>query len=190
MWRGGRWEDDWSDDDDSSESLRQRLSHGLEDLSAEARDRVSAAREKAYRATLAARRAAETGARETGRIVEDHPLVAALSAAAIGGAIAAALPRSRVEDRYLGAERDRLVDEARRMLAEERDRAARIASGAAEELREGVKATADAVSEEMRDTGEAVRGRIEEEASRRGGAPSGSAQSGSTQSGSTQSGGA
>jgi hypothetical protein len=164
------WDDDWPEEEESSESLRQRLSHGLEGLSAEARDRVSAAREKAYRATLAARRAAETGARETGRMIEDHPLVAALSAAAIGGAIAAALPRSRVEDRYLGAERDRLVDEARRMLAEERDRAARIASGAAEELREGVKATADAVSEEMRDTGEAMRERIEEEASRRSGA--------------------
>jgi ElaB/YqjD/DUF883 family membrane-anchored ribosome-binding protein len=165
---GSDWNDDWPDEDEPSESLRERLSHGLEDLSAEARDRVSAAREKAYRATLAARRAAETGARSTGRMIEDHPLVAALSAAAIGGAIAAALPRSQVEDRYLGAERDRLVDEARRILAEERDRAARIASGAAEELREGVRATADAVTEEMRDTGEAVRSRIEEEAARGG----------------------
>lgn len=153
---------------DFAADLRDGFMHGLEDLSGEARERIAAARERAYAASLRARQAASYGARESGRMIEDHPIVAGLVAAALGAAVAAALPRTRTEDRAFGSERDRLMDEARRLWDEERDRARHVATGVAEELRQGVKSTADAVVDRVGETAEAVRDRAQEEARKDG----------------------
>ena len=57
---------------DFTADLQNAMSHGLDDLSAEARDRIIAVRKKAYSATL------HSGAdlrRQSGRLIEDHPMV-------------------------------------------------------------------------------------------------------------------
>lgn len=101
---------------DLARDLRQSMRSGLDHLSASAQDRIVAAREAAYAAQLTARHA-------TGKMIEDHPFAAAGLALAAGAAIGWSLPRTQGEDRILGPERDRLLDETRQLLAEERQRA-------------------------------------------------------------------
>lgn len=144
---------------DLAAGMKDAFIHGLEGLPAEARDRVVAARERAYSVALRARRAADAATRESGRLVEDHPFVAGLAAAAFGAGLAAALPRTGTEDRMFGSESKRLMQEAANLLAQERERAARLAAGVAEEIRDGAKAAVDAVGEKVAETGKAVRDR-------------------------------
>ncbi|MFZ1469428.1 MAG: hypothetical protein WAT09_10680 [Paracoccaceae bacterium] len=112
---------------------RQSLRRGLEGLPASARDKIVAMREKAY---LAHRVAVQ----RTGRMIEDDPLVAGCIALALGSGIAAALPQTALEDRLLGAERDRLVNQAKAVLADERARAADLLASMAGTLRHELRA--------------------------------------------------
>lgn len=109
---------------DFTEGLRSSLRHGLEGLSDMAQDKIVAVRESAYSAGLSMDR---MHPRNTGRMIEDHPMVAGAVMMALGAALGSALPRSDIEDRTFGAERDRLMDQASRMLAEERSAVMRIA---------------------------------------------------------------
>lgn len=111
---------------DLARDVRSAMREGLGQLSTAAQERIVLAREAAYAAQLSARKA-------TGQMIEDHPMVAAGLALALGVAVGVALPRSRSEDQILGPERDRLLAETRRLLAEERLRAV----AAAELLAEG-----------------------------------------------------
>ena len=113
---------------------RQSLRRGLEDVPAAAQDQIVALREKAY---LAHRNAVQ----RTGRMIEDDPLMAGCIALALGSGLAAALPRTAIEDRLLGAERDRLVDQAKAVLRDERERAADLAASLAGTLRRELHAT-------------------------------------------------
>ena len=148
---------------DFTEGLQQSFASGLEDLQAPVRDQIVAMREQAYAARIRAERVASGGAREAGRLVEDHPLIAGGVALALGAALAAALPRTRIEDRTFGSESDRLMAEAARLLRQERDMAARVASGVAEELVDSAKSTIAAVPAQVADTMEAVKERAESE---------------------------
>ena len=107
---------------------RQSLRHGLENLPAAAQDQIAALREKAYVAHRSA-------VQRTGRMIEDDPLLAGCIALAMGSGLAAALPRTAIEDRLLGAERDRLVEQAKTVLQEERARAADVVASLAGTLR-------------------------------------------------------
>lgn len=121
--------------------LRAKLSHGLDDLTDSSRDRIVAVRERAYAASLKAERAGRSAMVEPGRMMEDHPLVAGAVAFALGAAVAAALPRTDIEDRTFGADRDRLMDEAGRMLAAERSRAMEIAGSLGQEIKAAAQDT-------------------------------------------------
>ena len=113
---------------------RRTLRRGLEGLPAATQDQIVALREKAY---LAHRNAVTN----TGRMIEDEPMLAGCFALAIGAGIAAALPRTTVEDRLLGAERDRLVDQAKVVLRHERARAADVVADLAGTLRHELRAS-------------------------------------------------
>lgn len=115
--------------------LKDRLAHGLDALPEGSRDRILAARERAYAAAIQAERLGRQTIRNPGRMMEEHPLVAGAVAFALGAAVAAALPRTDAEDRAFGAERDRLMDEAARLFAAEKDRALRIAGSLADEAK-------------------------------------------------------
>lgn len=146
------------------EDMKRSFAAGLDDLSDAARDRIVAVRESAYAAGLRAEAAVRGSTREAGRLIEDHPMIAGGIALALGAAFAAALPRTRGEDRAFGPERDRLLSEAGRLLRAERDRAARVASGVADELIDSTKAASDTISEQLSDTVEAVKKRARAEA--------------------------
>ena len=156
--------------------MRTGFSHGLEGLSDGARERVIAARERAYSARLSAERMAREGgdyARDTYR---EHPLAMGAVAMAAGAAAAAALPRTRLEDRTFGAESDRMMEEAREMLQAERERAERVARGVGEELRETVSEMRDRATEAAREakdhaaeTSDRLRERAKDEAAKGGG---------------------
>jgi hypothetical protein len=124
----------------SLEALRARIDHGLEDLPQEARQRVRCAREAAMEAAAEVdtkTRMAADAARSTAR---DNPLLVGALAFAAGAALAAALPRSSIENRTVGARRDQLFDEAERIYREERAKLAEAANEALEAGRQGVEA--------------------------------------------------
>ncbi len=127
--------------------LKGRIGSGLEGLPEGSRERIVAARERAYAAMLRAERLGARALREPGRMMEEHPLVAGAVAFAVGAAVGALLPRTEMEDRAFGAERDRLMDEAARLLRAERERAASLAGSLGEEIAAAAKETAGAVAE-------------------------------------------
>jgi hypothetical protein len=95
--------------------------------------------QKAGRYTEEAGRQFHDAREQVSRAMDDHPLAVGMMALAAGAALALLLPSSRVEDRYLGRTRDRLLDEARDLGHEALDRAQEIASVAAEAATDAVR---------------------------------------------------
>ena len=124
---------------DSARRLTDRLSQGTEDLSEEARERVLAARRAAHEARLSAEDAMNRAGRTAVTFFEDQPLVVGALAAAVGAAIAGALPHSRVEDDAMGESSDRLFAEAERVFREEREKAMAVLRSAATDVKEEVR---------------------------------------------------
>lgn len=131
---------------DLANGMKTGFMHGLDDLSQEARDRIVAARKKAYAARLQAARSVKKAVRHPGSMIEAHPFVAGSIAMAAGAALAATLPRTETEDRIFGEESDRLMSEAANLLAEERDRAANLAGQMKEELTATAKGAIDSMT--------------------------------------------
>lgn len=144
--------------------MRDTLQDGLDGLSETARDRIVKARETAYSAHLRAADTARAGGREAGRLVNEHPMIAGAIAMALGAAFAAALPRTRIEDRTFGEESDRLMHRAAALLSEERDRMARVAEGVADELKASARDVADTAAAKAAELGENLRDRAATEA--------------------------
>ncbi len=134
---------------DFTADLQNAMSHGLDDLSADARERIIAVRKKAYSATL------HSGAdlrRQSGRLIEDHPMVVGAVALALGAAFASALPRSEFEDRTFGKESDALVGDARDVLRAEREKVAQVASNVMGDLKDVAESGLKTLTEDARDT--------------------------------------
>jgi hypothetical protein len=149
--------------------LKDRLSSGLDSLPPEARDRVVAARERAYGAMLQAERMGRDAWRDPTRAMEEHPLVAGAVGFALGAAVAAVLPSTEVENRTFGSERDRLMDDAARMFRQERERAMQIAgslgSSLSREIKEAASETVQAVTETVTDKAQEAAHRVGDAAS-------------------------
>jgi hypothetical protein len=153
-------------------AMRERLSHGTEDLTEEGRRRVLAARERAVEARHQMARQWDRQSRAAMGAYDRQPLAAGALAFAAGAAIAAALPRTRMEDEYFGDQSDRLMEEAERIFQEERAKLGRVAEATAdeakavmrekaEEAKEGVKSVetqareaADRVAQKAKDEAE------------------------------------
>lgn len=144
--------------------LRARLAEGTEDLSSEARERVIAARARAVEARDKAHRAASKGHAAAGDFFREQPLVAGALAVAAGAAIGGALPRSRTEDRYMGAYSDALMREAEAIYREERSKLERVAEAASQEA----KSVIEEAGEELKHSAQAARDKAEEAAERVG----------------------
>jgi hypothetical protein len=125
----------------TAEDLRARLSDGLDAFPDEARARILEARLKAIEAQSAIEAKAARGADTVRRGADEHPLLVGAIAFGLGAAIAAALPRTTAENRTLGAQRDRLMDEADRIFREETDKLRSVAESAVAEGRDAVKDT-------------------------------------------------
>lgn len=126
-------------------ALRDRLAEGTETFSEEARNAVVAARERAIHARDAAYDYGRQGRDKAVDLFEDHPMIAGALALAVGSAIAAALPRSRTEDAYLGEESDRLMHEAERIFADEKAKLSKVAHAATDEAKKVAREVGDNV---------------------------------------------
>lgn len=121
---------------EAASDLTARLSHGLEDLSEDARARVVAARRAALDALLASQAAMKKGAQAASNFFADQPLVVGALAVALGAAMGGVLPGSKLEDDTLGASRDRLFADAQKLFREERDKAMAAVRGAASDVKD------------------------------------------------------
>ncbi len=152
--------------------LKTRFAAGLDNLPPEARDRVIAARERAYSAMIQAERTGRDMWNDPSRAMEEHPFVMAAVAFGLGAAAGAAIPSTDYENRTFGSERDRLMDEAARLLREERGHAMQVAgnlgSSITQELKsaaqETVSAVTETVSSKAQETVQAVTGTVTEKA--------------------------
>ena len=132
-----------------AKALRERLSHGTEQLTEEGRARVLAAREKAHDAREAAMERMSEGRDRAVDLFEEHPMIAGALALAVGAALGAALPHTRFEDEHFGETSDELFHEAERIFAEEREKL-----GSA--MKETADDAANAASGATRPTGESA----------------------------------
>ncbi|SHI52453.1 DUF3619 family protein [Wenxinia saemankumensis] len=126
---------------DAAKRMRSRLSEGTEHLSEDARNRVIAARERAVVARRDASDAFKRRSREVQESYDRQPLVGGAIAFAIGAAVGAMLPRTRMEDDYLGARSDELYHRAEAIFREEMKKAEGVVSD-----------TLDAASDKLHET--------------------------------------
>mgnify|MGYP001950128719 CR=1 FL=1 len=97
-----------------------------------------AMRDRVARAGRSAQRGVES-------LMADQPLVMGAIAVAIGAAIGGALPRSRTEDRLVGAYSDRLYRQAKGAAGAVADEAREMAGEAVEEAKDKASEAADRV---------------------------------------------
>jgi hypothetical protein len=162
--------------------LKDRLAHGTEDFSAEAKARVIAARQAAHDARISAEATMQRGGRAAASIFEDQPLVVGALALAVGAAIGSVLPHSRIEDDKLGASSDQLFAEAEAIYHEERTKAMAVLTAVAGETKEAVldagwdiadlvpdaKTTSDAIVDHVTQAGTRIADTARDEAERQG----------------------
>jgi len=156
---------------DRATAMRERLAKGTENLSEEARNRVIAARESAIEARDAAVTYARQGRERAVDLFEEQPLIAGALAVALGSALAAALPRSRMEDEYLGKQSDHLMEEAERIFAEEKQKLGKVATAATDEAKKvlneakgDAEGIAEAAVDKAKKSGERIADAAESEA--------------------------
>ncbi len=125
----------WSSASQRADTLSRRVTEGTEHLSQEARDRIAAARTRAIEARDEAARRVSRGADQAADFYETHPLVVGALAFAVGAAVAGTLPRSRMEDDYVGEYSDNLFDEAERIYTEEVEKAKKVVGAGVDEAR-------------------------------------------------------
>ncbi|WP_113913416.1 DUF3618 domain-containing protein [Roseovarius dicentrarchi] len=161
----------WSSASHRAEALQRRLAEGTEHLSDEARDRIAAARAKAIDARDAASRRISRGTDQVADFYDEHPLVMGALAFAIGAATAGALPRTRLEDDYVGAYSDDLYDEAERIYNEEVRKAREVvkagvdeARNVASDLQDDVEAAADSAVDKAKSAADRVKTAAKESA--------------------------
>ena len=151
--------------------MRERLAEGTEHLGEEARARVIAARERAVRARDSAMYYGRQGRDRAADMFEEQPLIAGAIAVAIGAAIGAAIPRSRMEDQYMGAYSDDLMHEAERIFAQETEKLGKVATAAkdealkvAREAQDDAESTMDAAVDKAKASGQRVADAAKDEA--------------------------
>jgi hypothetical protein len=108
---------------DAASDLMGRLSHGLDDLTEEARSRILSARRAAHDARQSSAAVMARGSRAATGLFEAQPLVLGALAMAVGAAIGGVLPHSKLEDDTMGDSSDRLFADAQALYHAERDKA-------------------------------------------------------------------
>lgn len=126
---------------DTAMTLTDRLLHGTDGFSDDAKARVLAARKSAIAASDAVAATLKRGSQTASNLFEDQPLVVGALAVALGAAFGGALPHSRIEDDSLGATRDRLFADAQAVFHEERAKLAAVLKAAAAEAKGSLQDT-------------------------------------------------
>ena len=133
---------------------RRRVEHAYSSAQDMAYDTYEEARRRARRAARATRRAGRDAGEAVSDFVHDQPLVAGGIALALGAAIGGLLPRTRLEDDYIGSTSDYVKERAR----EEAHRAQRVAEAAYDEVRDAATDLVDEVRERVPSREELVEG--------------------------------
>lgn len=123
----------------AASDLTERLSHGLEDLSEDAKSRVLAARHAAFEARQSSQEAMKKGSRAASGFFDDQPLVVGALAVAAGAAIGGLLPHTRIEDDTMGAASDQLYADAQALYRDERAKAMAAAKVAVSDVKDEIK---------------------------------------------------
>ncbi|MEO6300128.1 MAG: hypothetical protein ABIV25_13060, partial [Paracoccaceae bacterium] len=146
-----------------TQDMKDSLMSGLDDLSDSARDRIVAMREQAYAARIRGQKMAVGGAREAGRLIDDHPVLAGGVAMALGVAVAAFMSHDRTKDAAGDAEKQQsLMNDARLLARRERYAATRAAKSVVAEVKSGAKAVAGA-ADDAADTTVAIKHRVQDD---------------------------
>ena len=154
---------------DAAADLTARLLTGTEDFSEEAKARVLAARRLAHDAQAASQEALKRSRRVASNLFEDQPLVVGGLAIALGAAVGGILPRSRIENDMLGAERDRLFAEAQKVFSDEQGKIKNVVHAATSEAKhvfEDAKSELSDMLPDGRSAGEEIVNRISDAVSR------------------------
>lgn len=120
---------------DKVSSLASRLMDGTENLSDEARQRVIAARQRAVEFRDTAMGYGRQGGAKVMDLYDEQPLIAGAVVMAFGAAVAAALPKSQLEDDYLGEQRDRLFEDAEQIFNDEKAKLTNVVKAATDEIK-------------------------------------------------------
>ncbi|MGK6309944.1 DUF3618 domain-containing protein [Variovorax sp. DT-64] len=111
-----------------------RTSQGLSEA-------ADAARARAAQVSEATRQGAQKLRSGYDHLVNEQPLALGAIGLAIGAVLAAAAPRTRQEDEWMGGASDKLVDDAKRAGQEKLEEVQSAVSGAADRSSEGVRAS-------------------------------------------------
>lgn len=125
---------------ETASGITDRLSHGLEHLSEEARSRVLAARQSAHKARQASEAALSRATRAASSVFEDQPLVIGALAVALGAALGGVLPHTKIEDDTMGNSSDLLFAEAQALFRTETDKAMAALKAAATDAQSEIRA--------------------------------------------------
>jgi hypothetical protein len=138
---------------------------------AHAYDRAGRLGSAAYRRTS---RAGSRAQQSFSNLLETEPLVLGALGIAVGAAVGALLPNSEAENRYMGARRDRLRDDAERFAREKYEQGKAVAEEAFEAVKEEAEAhnlslSGDgAIVDRVKDVARATAEKVRESSARHG----------------------
>ena len=141
----------------SATELRNSFFEGTEKMDVAGRERVAAARARAYQAQLRAKTISQRGRQQAGDLFNDQPLVAGAIALTLGAVVGGLLPRTKREDDAFGAYRDQLFHDAEDVFQDERVRAEAAARAALDEARSIADEAKNSVLNKTPDGRETVR---------------------------------
>lgn len=154
---------------DAASDFTERMSHGLENLSEDAKARVLAARHAAHEARLSSQAAMEKSTRAASGFFNEQPLVVGALAVAAGAAIGGLFPHTKFEDDAMGDTSDQLFAQAQAIYREERDKAVAAAKVAASDVKQEIKdigADLEGMLPEGKNVGEVIADRTSDAAKR------------------------
>jgi ElaB/YqjD/DUF883 family membrane-anchored ribosome-binding protein len=111
-------------------SARERAAKTTQTAAEKLTDAASTVRDRARRAIEDGRRQARRARRGYEHLLREQPFTLGAIGLAVGAVIAAALPRTRQEDEWMGEARDRLAEKAGEAAAEELEHTRRMATPA------------------------------------------------------------
>lgn len=140
-----------------AKQMRDRFSHGTEDMSEAARDRIISAREQAMQAYHRVSDTAQKGGTQLADFYDNQPLVMGALGLAFGAAIGALAPRTQMEDDTMGAQRDDLFAEAERIYDEEKGKLETVIDKTVEETQSQVHEVSETVSKNLQSSVDEVK---------------------------------
>lgn len=141
----------------AAKQMRDQFSHGTEDMSDAARDRIISAREQAMQAYHRVSDAAQKGGTQLADFYDNQPLVIGALGLALGAAIGALAPRTQMEDDIMGAQRDHLFAEAERIYDEEKGKLETVIDKTVEETQSQVSKVSETVSKNLQSSVDEVK---------------------------------